>query len=540
MVFARTFAGFRALGWDHADRFFVDAEQEGIASRHRFDGRTGEVVDVVRLRPMGDQTLVVGEAVVAIEADGSVVRTGLDGGEAARWRAPPPDDAEPFYDDATGEELGRVLLSHSPDASRVLLSDGPDLVVLDTTSGQTIATVPRDDSGATSVWGVVPTPGGVVVWGRSHVSHWSTHGARVFACQGDGFFFGDDETPGWGSESSACVGEQRQTWPGWDAEQGYPSWVAGTAGGDLFVFTEQTLLRVDARTLRPKGPVRGLRSLSLECYDEGCDGRVVPLGRSLLLQGTTTGVLEASGRFHALEGWAGSIGGERAILSGEVGLVVDSRGRALRELPVGPAALEPSGERLARATDDRVFVERADDGTELFVFDLPGISNLGLHENALLAVSEDERHVIHLPSGATRLRTSRAASVALDTTGERAAVCDEGRLSLHSIVEGRRVADLGTCELADSLAFVAGDRMVAVPSRTQVTLVRTDDGRRLVVHGHRADAYAEDGEHVLVTAGMAEKLRWRGPGAIATAPVGPLAPQRDAALLRRFFAPPVP
>ncbi|MEZ4252953.1 MAG: hypothetical protein R3B99_32500 [Polyangiales bacterium] len=169
----------------------------------------------------------------------------------------------------------------------------------------------------------------------------------------------------------------------------------------------------------------------------------------------------------------------------------------------------------------------------------PGISNLGLHENALLAVSEDERHVIHLPSGATRLRTSRAASVALDTTGERAAVCDEGRLSLHSIVEGRRVADLGTCELADSLAFVAGDRMVrsfADPGHAR------SNRRRSALGGARARrrAYAEDGEHVLVTAGMAEKLRWRGPGAIATAPVGPPRPAARLELLRRFFAPPVP
>ncbi|MEZ4252954.1 MAG: hypothetical protein R3B99_32505 [Polyangiales bacterium] len=74
--------------------------------------------------------------------------------------------------------------------------------------------------------------------------------------------------------------------------------------------------------------------------------RVVPLGRSLLLQGTTTGVLEASGRFHALEGWAGSIGGERAILSGEVGLVVAPRARLSESPGRTRRALEPSGERL--------------------------------------------------------------------------------------------------------------------------------------------------------------------------------------------------
>lgn len=540
VVFARTFAGFRELGWDHADRFFVDAEQEGVASRHRFDGRTGEPVDVVRLAHVDDEALVVGESILAVAASGALVRTTLGGDDATEWRAAPPDDAEPMYDDVTGEELGRVLLSHSPDASRVLLLDGLDLAVLDASDGHTIAAVPRDDSGATSVWGVETTPGGVVVWGRSHVSHWSEHGARVFECQGRGFFFGDDETPGWSSGYAACVGGQRGTWPAWDADEGYPAWVGGGSNRELFVFSERKLLRVDARSLRARGAVRGLRDLSLECYEEGCEGQVFPFGRSLLLWGSTTGIVEPSGRFHALEGWPSARGGERMVFAGDTPQVMDPRGRVVRELPeIGQVSLEPNGARLARSTDHDVFVERTDDGSELWHFELAGTVRLELHDSALLVVGEEEQHVIHLPTGTTRVRVSRAAHVALDAEGERAAICDEGRLSLHSIIAGRHVADLGTCELADSLAFVAGGRMVAVPSRTQVTLVRTDDRRRLIVHGYRTEAYAEDGEHVLATEGVAEKLRWRGPGAIATAPLGPLAPSRDPELLRRFFAPPV-
>jgi hypothetical protein len=542
VVLERPFEGLREVSWDRQDRFVVEVEREGSLARHRFDGARGEPIDVVPVAHREPDDLVVGDVVLTVDGDGTIERRALDGSVVARLREPFGDDVELDYDPITGEELGRTLRSPSPDATRVLLHEGSDLHVIDPSDGRVFATVPRDDSGATSVWGVVATPRGAVVWGRSHVSHWGPRGAHVFECRGSGFFFGDDDHPGWSNGTATCIGERRGEWPMWDEENGQPAWVAGPHGDGLLVLSAGQLLHVDARTLRATRRSRVPADFALDCYEEGCEARSVRLGRGAWLHGGSGGFVDATGRLRAFDSeHATFVGGERAwIVDGTRSRVLDASGRVLREgAPAASlAALSPDGAWIARGNDDGVvIVERTDDGVEVARIEatLTGIREL--RERALLGVDEEGLYAWHLPTGAARGRFAPATPVTLDASGDQLAVCAEGRLELHSVADGRRVATLGGCELADSIAFVGSDRFVAVRSRTQVTFFRLADGRRLVVHGAGEAAFAEDGERVFATAGAERGLRWRAPGPIATATMSTIDDRLDATLVARFFAP---
>jgi hypothetical protein len=542
VVLERPFEGLREVSWDRQDRFVVEVEREGALVRHRFDGLRGEPIDVVPVAHREPDDLVVGDVVLTVEGDGTIERRALDGTVAARLREPFGDDVELDYDPLTGEELGRALQSPSPDATRVLLHEGSDLHVIDPSDGRVVATVPRDDSGATSVWGVEATPRGAVVWGRSHVSHWGPRGAHVFACRGSGFFFGDDDNPGWSNGNATCVGERRGEWPMWDEENGLPAWVAGPHGDGLLVLSAGQLLHVDARTLRATRRTRVPAGFTLDCYEEGCEARSVRLGRGAWLHGSSGGFVDATGRLRTVDAEnATFVGGERVwVLEATRSRVLDASGRVLREgaPATSLAAMSPDGAWIARANDDGVvIVERTNDGVEVARVEatLTGIRTL--HERALVGVDEEGLYVWHLPTGAARGRFTLGTPVTLDASGDRLAVCAEGRLELHSVADGRRVATLGGCELADSIAFVGSDRFVAVRSRTQVTFFRLADGRRLVVHGAGEAAFAEDGERVFATPGAERGLRWRAPGAIATATMSTIDDRLDPTLVSRFFAP---
>ena len=52
-----------------------------------------------------------------------------------------------------------------------------------------------------------------------------------------------------------------------------------------------------------------------------------------------------------------------------------------------------------------------------------------------------------------------------------------------------------------------------------------------------AAAFAEDGERVFATPGAERGLRWRAPGAIATATMSTIDDRLDPTLISRFFAP---
>ena len=542
VVLERPFEGLREVSWDRQDHFVVEVEREGSLVRHRFDGARGEPIDVVSVAHREPDDLTIGDAVLTVDGDGTIERRALDGTVAARLREPFGDDVELEYDPISGEELGRALRSPSPDETRVLLHEGSDLHVIDVADGRVVVTVPRDDSGATSVWGVVATPRGAVVWGRSHVSHWGPRGAHVFECRGSGFFFGDDDSPGWSNGNATCVGERRGEWPMWDAENGLPAWVAGPHGDGLLVLSAGQFLHVDARTLRATRRMRAPTDFALDCYEEGCEARSVRLGRGAWLHGASGGLVDATGRLRTFDAEnATFVGGERVwVLDGTRSRVLDASGRVVREgAPAASlAALSPDGGWIARGNDDGVVVvERTDDGAEVVRIEasLTGIREL--RERALLGVDDEGLYVWHLPTGAARGRFAPGTQVTLDASGDRLAVCTEGRLELHSVADGRRAASLGECELADSIAFVASDRFVAVRSRTQVTFFRLADGRRLVVHGAGESAFAEDGDRVFATSGAERGLRWRAPGAITTATMSAIDDRLDPTLVARFFAP---
>lgn len=542
VVFERAFEGLRDARWDTRDRFVVEVERDPHHARHRFDGRTGEPIDVVPApRVEGGDLQLDDDVTVVIADDGAIDRRSADGSSVTRWLEPWSDELiDQGYDPASGDELNRRFHALSPDRTRVLLNDTGTTRVLDTADGRVVATLPRDDSGATSVWGVKPTPRGLVVWGRSHVSHWGPRGARVFECRGSGFFFGDDEHPGWSNGAWTCVDGRRAEFPAWDEENGQPAWAAGLVGDGVLVFSAGQLLRVDPRTLRATRRARAPRDFALECYEEGCDVGTHRLGNGAWLTGGEPGFLDASLRFRPVDlERTALVGGARVVAIDERrSRVLDASGRVLRE--GGPAplhALSPDGALFAHGNDDGVvIVERTDDGAELVRVE----SELGilraLRESALIGATDEETIVWHLPTGARRVSFPAGAHFAIDARGDRLALCREGRLELHSVVEGRRLAELGTCELADSVDFVGDDRFVAVPSRTQVTLFRVADGRRLVIHGAGDAAFAEDGERVFVM-GADRALRWRAAGPIATAPTSAIGDRLDPTLVARFFAP---
>lgn len=539
VVFERSFEGLRRASWDTQDRFVVDAEHEGTRSRHLFEGARGAPIDIVPAPPLVNGDVQLDDARLTVDEDGAVERRSLDGSSVVRWREPWSDEErEQGYDPDTGDEIRRSFFGLSRDQTRVLFNDTQQTQILDTADGRVIATLPRDDSGATSVWGVVSTPRGAVVWGRSHVSHWGPRGAHVFACPGSGFFFGDDDAPGWSDGASTCVEDRRAEWPMWDEENGLPAWVSGPVGSDLLVFSAGQMQRVDSRTLRVKQRIRPPSDFAVECHDEGCDLRSVRFGEGAWLFGTQSGRIDARTRFRGLdEAHVARVGGDRAlVVYDEKFQVMDPNGRVLREGPVsGLLVLSQDGTLVARAADDGVIVERTDDGTELVRLEAQIERVLELRETALLGWAENQRIVWHLTTGTLRARYPIGTQLALDASGARLAVCTEGRLELHSVVEGRRLADLGSCELADSVSFVAGDRVIALPSRTQVTFFRIADGRRLVVHGARDETFAEDGEQVFATPGAAGSLRWRAPGPIATAALTAIDDRLDATLISRFF-----
>lgn len=540
VVFERSFEGLRRASWDTQDRFVVDAEHEDTRSRHLFEGARGAPIDIVPAPPLVNGDVQLDDARLTVDEDGAVERRSLDGSSVVRWREPWTDEErEQGYDPDTGEEIRRSFFGLSRDQTRVLFNDTQQTQILDTADGRVIATLPRDDSGATSVWGVVSTPRGAVVWGRSHVSHWGPRGAHVFACRGSGFFFGDDDAPGWSNGNSTCLGERRMEWPMWDEENGQPAWVAGHVGSDLLVFSAGQIQRVDSRTLRIKQRTRPPSGFSVECYEEGCDLRAARFGNGAWLSGSQSGRIDPQTRFRPIdEPHVALLGGDRALLVfDDTFQVMDTNGRVLREGPMSPQiALAKNGELLVRGTDEGVLiVERADDGTEIVRLEAEISVLREVRESALVGSTEDETVVWHLPTGALRARYPNGTQLALDASGARLAVCTEGRLELHSVIEGRRLADLGSCELADSVSFVAGDRFVALPSRTQVTFFRIADGRRLVVHGAGDETFAEDGEQVFATPGAAGSLRWRAPGPIATAPLSAIDERLDATVISRFF-----
>lgn len=540
VVFERSFEGLRRASWDTQDRFVVDAEHEGTRSRHLFEGARGAPIDIVPAPPLVNGDVQLDDARLTVDEDGAVERRSLDGSSVVRWREPWSDEErEQGYDPDTGDEIRRSFFGLSRDQTRVLFNDTQQTQILDTADGRVIATLPRDDSGATSVWGVVSTPRGAIVWGRSHVSHWGPRGAHVFACRGSGFFFGDDDAPGWSNGTSTCIGDRRGEWPMWDEENGQPAWLAGPLGADLLLFSAGQMQRVDARTLRVKQRVRPPSDFAVECYEEGCDLRTVRFGAGAWLFGGHGGRIDAQTRLRDLdEEHTAQVGGDRALVVYDEKLqVMDTNGRVLREAPVSSMlALAEDGRLLARGSGDGVvIVERTDDGTELVRLDAQLDQVRELRESALLGSTEQEMIVWHLPTGALRARYPNGTQLALDASGARLAVCTEGRLELHSVIEGRRLADLGSCELADSVSFVAGDRFIALPSRTQVTFFRVADGRRLVVHGAGDETFAEDGEQVFATPGAAGSLRWRAPGPIATAALSPIDDRLDATVISRFF-----
>jgi len=541
VVFERAFEGLRSASWDTRDRFVVEVEHDQHHARHRFDGRTGEPIDVVPAPRIDGGDLRLDDDVVVIADDGSIERRTADGSSVTRWLEPWSEELiDQGYDPASGDELNRRLHGLSPDRTRVLLNDTGITRVLDTADGRVVATLPRDDSGATSVWGVKPTPRGLVVWGRSHVSHWGPRGAQVFECRGSGFFFGDDEHPGWSNGTWTCVDGRRGEFPAWDEENGQPAWAAGLVGDGVLVFSAGQLLRVDPRTLRATRRARAPRDFALECYEEGCDVGAHRLGNGAWLTGGQPGFVDASLRFRPVELERTSlVGGDRVVAVDERRFrVLDTSGRVLREGAPAPLhALSPDGTLFAHGNDDGVvIVERTDDGAEVVRVESEMGVLRALRESALVGGTDDETIVWHVPTGARRVSFAASAHFALDARGDRLALCREGRLELHSVVEGRRLAELGTCELADSVDFVGDDRFVAVPSRTQVTLFRVADGRRLVIHGAGDVAFAEDGERVFVT-GAERALRWRAPGAIATAPTSALGDRLDPTVVARFFAP---
>ncbi|MBX3249921.1 MAG: hypothetical protein KF901_22275 [Myxococcales bacterium] len=532
--------------WSRADQLVVDAEGADGWERQVYDGRSGALAARIPLDPIGPDDLVVEDHVVEAPDDGSGVvtlRPVARNGERRSLLPPYPEDHEPLYDDI-GEELGRTVLALSADRARVALLDEQTLRVFEVATGRELTRFDQEDRGGASVWGVVPTPQGLVVWGRSHVAHWSAHGARVFACRGEGVLVGDDESPGWVTGTELCAGDLHERLP-YDDETGAVTWAAGLTGsGQIVVWAGQEMTLRDPRTLRVTQRSRPPLG-AVECYEDGCMLQAVPFGRGTLVSVESTWLFPPRGRPSRLGAEdrferVAAVAGERALLWGDEARIVDPRGRTVREVGMGTAVFEPSGERLARQEDAAVRVETTDDGRVLARFELETDdgAQLTLRGDSLVARTEQGSILWHVPTG-ERGRFPASAAVALDASGARAAVCAEGRLSLMLVAEGRRERELGACELADSLSFVASDRMIAIPSRTQVTIVRIEDGARLVVHGYGQEhAYAEDGEHVWASPALLPRLRWRAGGPIAEPELAPATPRADPELLRRFFSSP--
>jgi len=482
---------------------------------------------------------------------GGLARTPLAGGEAQELVPDWPEDVDPPIDDQSGDYIGFMGVALAPDGESLVAVRGSEVFVLRASDGEVLRqTDLSGGAGEASIWGVVPTDDGLYTWGRSGVERWDAGGVTHVACGGLGVPVEVGDERGWITQLAACIGDTRHPAPEPETEEGgyappYP--ILGMLDGKILVATERFELR-DPRTFRVRARARMPRGYEIECYDgEDCAIRYWPLGRGGILRNYNHEhvlLIDRRGRTRTV-GEEGAdlreVAGELVLLrQNEEYVVIDARGRTVLTLPETSdgVVLDRRGAAVAAVDGETVRVLDLE-GRELMSVEDPAAGRTVLDGDALVVEGRNRVRAWHVPSGSKRLELPSSALVAASPGGSHVAACRDGRLEVIEMTTGDG-QPLGDCPYANEIAFVDGGRMVVVVQRVQATVVRPSDGARLTLRTARRPSlsFATNGDSVWVEpGGSREHLRWRAPGPLRTAAVGPVE-EVDEDLLSRFFAPP--
>jgi len=520
---------------------------EDEISLTRYAVATMEVEGGYRIPLDGDEREVHvgrdGSRVFVTRLDGAVHRFDLDGDRVVQL-APPFDDDEP-YDPISGMPLGSSFALEDPDRETLAVIRGVEVLLLDPSDGRERARVPTEGPGETSIWDVVPTADGLLSWGRGGVERWTPTGTVDFRCGGEGTLVRRDDTEYWVTGYQICPAGAAPR----DSIERILSVDEESAQYAVLLEGGGVELR-DVASGRRRGAIRMPREAErIECYDEdeSCHGEVFFTGgraralfdggRVFSLRGRGSALLDDTVIEHAR-------GGDHLLLVSESKAAVHDlrRDRAVMELQLEDATLALSGDgaSLAWATPHELVQVALPDGTERTRVALqvaPTRLRLSRGGEAMLLESDTETQLVWTASGLVTRRLAPEVPAALSEDGALLAACEGSALVVYRSADGEVAEELGACSLVDEVAFVAGGRALALRSRTEVHVVRSDGSARVRLRSLRIDdarhhVASSGGEGWYSSAAMRGQLRRRAGGDVTTATLDEAPAPRDDVLRR--------
>jgi hypothetical protein len=541
-------------GWTHEGLF---VEVLGPPARIEYDDTLTEVARYMSsVNPVGDRIGMVGQSVLRTEVESGQIAVHplrVPGSPEAlpashRLLEPFPND-EARYDDYTGQQIVAGGLELGPNG-RFLVTRGRSLFVFDA-QFELQATSDPPAGGESSIWGTEADAHGGFTWGRAGTEYWGPGGAIRFPC-GEGRPLRVDGEAAWADNFQLCV----------DGRAPRPLSAPGEARNDQFVGVRGNQLvvatsRDNVAALAFWDPVRwaARRTVSLPdamiCEEGDCFRLYAAVGRGGIVldevraywdngRASVARPIEDVLEPHRIESTR-----RGAILVTRLGFVfVDPRGRvALRRPEATQPQLSQGGTTVAywRPTDRQLVVESVPSGTVRLNAPLEENPDAVLLGDELVAANHDSVWTVwHVPSQTQRMQLAQHDVLAF--VGNDLAVCSRDVLTLRSGADGSVLRALGACPLLDDITLLQDGQVLALRSRTRVTLVRWRDGVRVEVgnvRGASAAAFAHQGDRAWLPGNAASALRWRGPGAIPTAPMEEdPTPHHDPELLRTLFAGP--